>query len=72
MGGFPPKEKRMDEERAKQVMVRAQLDLIAAVKYALTVYDIFDTKAAIRTTMELAKFTGEEIGKELYHLVEER
>ena len=62
----------MDEEYAKEVMVRAQLDLIAAVKYALTVYDIFDTKAAIRTTMELSKFTGQEIGKELYHLVEER
>lgn len=53
------------------LIVRAQLDLAAAVEYALTVHDTFDVKAAVLTLKELAEYSGERIGDSLYHIVEE-
>ena len=62
----------MDKEtRMKRVMEYAQLDLSAAAKYALGEFDSLEVKAVVRTMKELAEFTGKDIGKDLYYLLDE-
>ena len=62
----------MDEERAKQVMIYAQLDLVAAISYALGDRDTFEVKAAVKTLQELAVLTGDSHGKDLYYLLDKQ
>ena len=59
------------EERMRRVMKYAQLDLSAAINYALGKHDSFEVKAATRTLKELAEFTEEAIGEDLYYLLDE-
>jgi Tat protein secretion system quality control protein TatD with DNase activity len=61
--------KRSTKKRMKRVMFYAQLDLAAAVRYALTEHDSFEVKAAVKTIKELSEFTGKPVGDDLYYLI---
>ena len=56
------------ERNRQSVMVRAQLDLVAAIEYATGITDEFDHRAAANSLLELSQFTGDSAGHHLHYL----
>ena len=54
--------------RMKQAMVYAQLDLGAAINYAVCIHDSFSVGSAQKTIKELQEFTGDPAGTQAANL----
>lgn len=58
----------MNDNKTKQVLIHAQLDIVALMEYALGLRDgpsISDINAAQRTLRELRNLTGDPVGRDL-------
>jgi hypothetical protein len=57
-------------DKQKETILYAQLELAAAIRFAIGLHDSFYVPSALRTLGELSKITGENIAEDLQDVYE--